>query len=291
MKEKKLFLKLSFIGAFIASFFNQSLLADEWFEKNFSELMRIREDLFLACPPADCIFVGVGRSPTPITAFLAASFDPKDAQKHVIDIPVSGMQRYGDLDAKAKDVVHGRFDALFGKYLPKEKIQGKRVILIDAIFSGSSLAGVFDELNRFVDSNKINAEVKGLGLNFPKEISPESIKSRGIDVTSSNLTADLLFGHIRRRFGKFEKLPITKIDPDFKYVVPEADLKVDGEYNKSVSELHEMLSKRKLTLAKFSKKSSGGLALGLSQIGQNLRKLIENCKDSLRLPVQAPTQY
>ncbi|MBP7843459.1 MAG: hypothetical protein KA116_01470 [Proteobacteria bacterium] len=291
MKEKKLFLKLSFIGAFIASFFNQSLLADEWFEKNFSELMRIREDLFSACPPADCIFVGVGRSPTPITAFLAASFNPKDAQKHVIDIPVSGMQRYGDLDAEAKDVVHGRFDALFGKYLPKEKIQGKRVILIDAIFSGSSLAGVFDELNRFVDSNKINAEVKGLGLNFPKEISPESIKSRGIDVTSSNLTADLLFGHIRRRFGKFEKLPITKIDPDFKYVVPQADLKVDGEYNKSVSELHEMLSKRKLTLAKFSKKSSGGLALGLSKIGQNLRKLVENCKDSLRLPMQAPTQY
>lgn len=222
--------------------------ADEFIDENLNELINIRENLFSVCPPSVCIYVCVGKSPGAASVALRASLQAKDAERLVVDIPVSGMENYYKLDPDTKEVVHSRFDQVFSKYLPRDKIKGKRVLLIDVALSGASLAGVYDELSRFVEANNIQSQVEGAALNNDNQ-APDAFKNRAIKIIPTTITGALLFKPGSLRFRKFDKVDITSTDESNPYSLPSPRPDVEQRFSEEVMSLRKNLSEKGLTLA------------------------------------------
>jgi hypothetical protein len=231
---------IKYIFYFLWIFFNLlgHVSAQEWFENNFDELARLRDQIFAACPPRECVYVGVGRSPTAVTAFLSASLDPSIAKNIVIDIPLSGLQGYGGIKDQARlDTISSRFAQVFDTYLPPEKINGKRVVLIDTADSGNTLAAVHDNLSRYTRKKGLQVIVEGHGLGYDNKI-PRLLKARKMRVTGTSLNSDLLFTKIRTQYGKFQKILITTEDS---FHVVEPNPEVTQRYDQTVIALRDRI--------------------------------------------------
>lgn len=219
--------------------------ADSWFDENFDELIRTRDAIFRACPPVDCIYVGIGASPTPVMAVLEASVDASSAGETFIHIPVSGMQNYFSNDAKSsRKIIAARFDAVFDAYLPSEVINNKRILLLDvSSFQGRSIAGVYDELNRYVQERRIFAHIEGDVLSNSLYWKTSKLLSvRKIRNLKVSFTRDLLIGEIRDTFRRFTRLSITNLDPGFQYRVQVARPAAEEAYQAAITHLRERVT-------------------------------------------------
>lgn len=112
-------------------------------EKHYPALIDLVEKTLQKCPPKDCYIIGVGRSPTPIIALLEILGIPTKS------IPYSNSAGIGSLEDRVE---------FFISSLPtKNELKGKRMALLDFIYSGYTLPNLKNNLEKKININKNNS--------------------------------------------------------------------------------------------------------------------------------------
>ena len=124
---------LFFVPLFLSSAKALELEEEQLIENSYEEIRLLAHRLVSEFPPPGHLYVGVGRSPTPLIAFLQA-IDSEAA----INFPLSDLKYYGDpfdMDEASFKILHQHFENFFGSYRKK----GKAIVFIDYIISGTTL--------------------------------------------------------------------------------------------------------------------------------------------------------
>ena len=145
----------------LLSFFNAKALdleEEHLIENNYEEIRLLAYRLLSEFPPPRHLYVGVGRSPTPLIAFLQA-IDRKVA----INFPLSAF-RYTeeqiDMDEENVRIFYKHFENFFGPYRGK----GKVIVFIDYFLSGATLFSVQKYYQNFRKKNKEYPRSLSVGL-------------------------------------------------------------------------------------------------------------------------------
>jgi len=102
-------------------------------ESDYREIRNLSLRLVEKFPPAEYHYVGVGRSPAPVMAFL------REAGMATTTIPLSGLRKAGQVE-KIRADLPGFLAEHFEQYLPSEKkIRGKKILLIDYASEGNTI--------------------------------------------------------------------------------------------------------------------------------------------------------
>lgn len=116
--------------------------------EEFATLQQIGHGLLQFCPPAQCLIIGIGRSPTPVHAYFSGfGF----LNNYFWNIPLTAF-RYGtdspDLALSQRKQVFEHF----GRYAPPAEVsKGKRLVLVDfAGIKGQSLISAQRYLGEFL---------------------------------------------------------------------------------------------------------------------------------------------
>lgn len=87
------------------------------------------------CPPSECIYVGIGRSPTPVLAILESS-----ASNHVTHLPLTYGREFKDSGRGLTALERERLFQHFDHFMPhKDILNNKKILLIDFTLSGDGL--------------------------------------------------------------------------------------------------------------------------------------------------------
>lgn len=126
-----------------------SALAYDFSPGEVKEIVEVSEQIVKNFPPEEYFYVGLGRSPTPIMAYLEI-FHPNNVR----NVPISAMKsrlndRFGRTDplsAEAEARLNKHFDRFFGN--PAD-FRGKKIVLIDFVNKGDGLMSTFDYLEKY----------------------------------------------------------------------------------------------------------------------------------------------
>ena len=152
-------LALSYLFFTLLIFFNAKALElqeERLIENNYEEIKLLVYRLVSEYPPPHYLYVGVGRSPTPLIAFLQA-IDSKVA----INFPLSFFRKDAERDyigEKNLKILHRHFEEFFGRYRKK----GKVIVFIDYVISGATLFSVQKHYQNF--SNKDTSYPRSLSV-------------------------------------------------------------------------------------------------------------------------------
>ncbi len=115
------------------------------------------EEIVRKYPPSEFVYVGVGRSPTTVTAYLKEAY-PGSA----VNVPFS---RPSQRNVVSKEELQKRVRALFDRFLKDEGVlkQGKKILLIDFSYHGQSLSMVNQFLNWYL-KDQGQEQLKGYAL-------------------------------------------------------------------------------------------------------------------------------
>ncbi len=148
-------------------------------KSEFLQIQRISQYLLKACPPANCILVGIGRSPTPFMAYIQGLSEIKN---YAYNLPLSdfryGVDNHSSLDQDSEKKLYHHFD----QYLPGlDQVQNKSLMTVDfSEKSGHSTVAIQNYLRSY-----FKYKFKNLDQNAPE------VKSTTIIGTSKHLTSDL----------------------------------------------------------------------------------------------------
>lgn len=165
MKEHRLRILLLILSLQIflnVSAFSQNL---KIYKEEFDDIKELAEKIKSACPPEECLVVGIGRSPTPVTTLLKMERD-----HYAWTVPLSSF-RYGigpfkpALQDDQKMVLFEHFD----KYFPKpEERRGRRILLVDLITSGDSLAAARNYAQEYLNLGQGKVTLKTGAISLMK---------------------------------------------------------------------------------------------------------------------------
>lgn len=136
---------------------------------DFNEVARVSLELIEEYPPSEYFYVGVGRSPTPVMAFLNGVIDPEI----FINVPLSGLASlawYREVDSENIHDIYAirsaHLKAHLKMFLPAaDKLAGRRLLLIDFVASGSTLIEAGRQVRDFYDqSGEPNTTIESLAL-------------------------------------------------------------------------------------------------------------------------------
>ncbi|MBK9070043.1 MAG: hypothetical protein IPL79_03410 [Myxococcales bacterium] len=107
-------------------------------------------------PPGETVYIGVGRSPSSVMAYLkAAGGGGDDDDFGAVDFPVSGLGHNGSRQSTI-DASWPAYQELFREFLPVKQVKGaKRLLLID-LTSGVSTENFRYAVRRFLHEEGIN---------------------------------------------------------------------------------------------------------------------------------------
>ncbi len=158
-------------------------------ESSYTQIRSLTHSLVTEFPPSKHIYVGVGRSPTPLIAFLQ-SIDKKAA----INLPLSNF-RYGgsdqiEMNRESLELIHQHFEKVFSQY----KGKGKTIVFIDYIESGKTLFSVQKYYNQFKKNKRGMPKALSAGLSERGTATPSVYRG-------SNLRKPRMF-HLKESLGK-----------------------------------------------------------------------------------------
>lgn len=122
--------------------------------KTFKEIAKVSEEIIENCPPRDCLILGIGRSPTPILAFLEAS-----GNTNVSSIPLTGF-RYNPFDETS--LLPNEEDELFKHFdrFVKDNIDSKKkIVVVDFSVSGRSAFAATSYLKKYLKEKEHKIKV------------------------------------------------------------------------------------------------------------------------------------
>jgi HEAT repeat protein len=130
-------------------------------EEEFKTIELIGIRIADACPKETCIVIGIGRSPTPIMAYLQA-YDTAKA----INLPLSNF-RNKNLTNEQETILFNHFDKFID---PSHELAGKNeIIVLDLSTSGVSLSAAVFYIRKYVNTHlNLNIEIE------PRAIVPQS---------------------------------------------------------------------------------------------------------------------
>lgn len=176
----------------------------------YESLREIVIRLLRQCPPQNCVYVGLGASPTPLLAIIEGLY----GEQATVHLPASRL--HGEYNASRfmrTDYGEPRFERVFARhfahFLPNEKIAGKKILLVDYANSGQSLTLVTKLLRRWLRKTGKKVPVRSVGL-IGKEELRMNLKFKGISSIKLNPTMQHhLIQHGYDKFRKYEQWFVT----------------------------------------------------------------------------------
>lgn len=132
--------------------------------ETYRDIKKITLSLYHYCPPDDCIFIALGRSPAPFSAYIKLLTD------NIINLPLSGFMLHPKLLTYDNDLEEKLY-AHFDKYLDYQKIGNRKVVLFDFAMSGTSLFSAQYHLEKYLNLVIGTKEVLPVALtNYPSAV-------------------------------------------------------------------------------------------------------------------------
>ena len=144
-------------------------------DDEYQQIRALSISLLRRFPPDNFYYLGLGRSPTPVIAFLEASYIPSAT------IPLSAF-RYGTENQPelAEDKISD-LDNHFERFLPKPEVLGtKELLIIDYTDSGQSLVAGLNYIKKYYANFSENIVIKKLGIH-PKASSGKDFFAANFD--------------------------------------------------------------------------------------------------------------
>ena len=213
MKWNKASCRLAFPCLFftLLSFFNAEALElkeEHLIEDSYEEIRLLAYQLVSEFSPSRYLYVGVGRSPTPLIAFLQA-IDRKVA----INFPLSDFHYSGKhmMDEENLKILHRHFEEFFGHYRKK----GKVIVFIDYVISGETLFNVQKYYQNFREKDKAYPRSLSVGLSYTgADISPLFVNSHfstpRVLHMGDNLETSMRIG-MWKDMAEYEKTDLTTL--------------------------------------------------------------------------------
>ena len=122
----------------------------------YAQVRSAAMDIMKRFPPGETVYIGVGRSPSSVMAYLkAAGGGGDDDDFGAVDFPVSGLGHNGSRQSTI-DASWPAYQELFREFLPVKQVKGaKRLLLID-LTSGVSTENFRYAVRRFLHEEGIN---------------------------------------------------------------------------------------------------------------------------------------
>lgn len=155
----------------------------ELLSNDYLQIQNMAQDLLQKYSPQDYLYVGIGSSPAPLSAFFKTHYPEVD----FLDIPMKGLNFFDSVDEYK---ITKRLKEFLDPSLLKNK---KGVVVIDFVYSGTSLQKAIEHTNKILN----NYHVQGYGLFYQDGYKESFAKKFAID--GFDLTATWLGQHMMQR--------------------------------------------------------------------------------------------
>lgn len=189
----------AFLGAIAAMAMLFGAVAAAWaYEfapKEYEQLRDLSLAIMTRYPPNEYVYVGVGRSPTPITAFMQ-SILPGSA----LNLPLSGLRETEEgKPGLPMGERRARLERHLARFFPQPAVlRGRKVVLMDFSFSGNSLLVAGAELARL--HPEVRFDLLALSFDSFSDDVYANAESAGKEVTVLEL-AEKYFGVVKPHFA------------------------------------------------------------------------------------------
>ncbi len=242
--------------------------------KFYLESLQIALNILKACPPEDCVPIGLGRSPSSVMAALSILSDD------IYGLPLSNF-RYNLKENGALPHRHlpekyeERFSKHLKRFLPTQDVlKGRRVLLIDYSLGGSSLFSAETYIRTYFNKIKQVTHIASFMMlrRYPDNL--EIVRKVAIDQYKiKNFTAfDMTdFPTVDKHLLQSDLDPFSKYGP--------YDLKINLFVGKNlkhhllVSRMRSVLSKDKELQQRFAER----LGITMVQLAARISRVRNNC--------------
>ncbi len=139
-------------------------------------------DLMERFPPDQHVYVGIGKSPTPIIAFMKAIGGAGAAQS----LPLTGLGANGFFeknDPQSIEKIHQHL----AEFLPNiEKLGGKKLLILDFADSATSLEFSAQEIRNFIETSYPQRKIELVVVGIPNFLATSRLRSKGFEVLKVN---------------------------------------------------------------------------------------------------------
>ncbi|OFZ84421.1 MAG: hypothetical protein A2603_03210 [Bdellovibrionales bacterium RIFOXYD1_FULL_55_31] len=143
--------------------------------KSYDETRDVALHILERFPPDQYWYVGLGRSPTPITAFLELL-----GVDGITTLPLSGMKSFDGYKDLPKAELRSRLYSHFDSWLPSAMdLDNRKLLLIDYASTGEGLVTAMREARSFAELHRPGTEIVSLGL-FRMEKTKEALLANQI---------------------------------------------------------------------------------------------------------------
>lgn len=197
--------------------------AHEFAPGEYESIRDVSLEVLERFPPSEYFYVGLGRSPTPITAFIAESFPGS-----TVTIPLSSIStqepRLGRLLGDPGHLRKKLYDAIarhFGRFMPGRARRGaKKLLLIDFVYRGDSIVMTDWHLRKYLASACPECKLESLAiLGNPSKVDPgmrhpdprDALRQRAIQHVSIEKHPGLNEAVMKQKYDVFSEA--AKFDP------------------------------------------------------------------------------
>jgi hypothetical protein len=192
---------------------------------DFTEVKSIALDILKTYPPSEYLYIGEGRSPTPVIAMLKAMVGDQIAY----DIPLSALAKVGSFDQvsndDAYDLTQEQFEyvqKVLGRVMPSnETIAGRKVLLIDFASTGKTIVAATGQVSSFLERRgaKPQIRVEALAL-IRNDVVEHWLRREGLDTLWISATFNRhLLARAYSELAEYNSLPVD---------VPQSEVKVSA---------------------------------------------------------------
>lgn len=219
----------------------------------FEGIVAISNSIEKLCPSDECVVIGLGRSPTPLIAYLQLKrLEKKEKLEYAWNLPLSSFRHGSGGRPKLEGAYLEKLTQHFNIYFPNaDELAGRRILLVDYGATGESLVGAALHLQDYLSArSKITKEalpaLDVVGIcnqdNFPLGKHPQILNWILVDESA---TANQLFNLDQKtvgarfvggdfddlsEFGSFDVtktlVPIVKPRSQEKYLSHQGDIEV-----------------------------------------------------------------
>ena len=183
------------------SFLSQGLRAYEFQDWEYQQIRRTSLAIIQGKPSSQYVIVGIGRSPTPFTAFIQ-NLDPA----HAINVPLSniGLIRPNSLSGELSPDKEAELFRHLDRYLKQPLGNGKKLVVVDFVSRGNSFKGLSYYLDRYVRSSGKSEALEYCMLGSSEYFNKLKAQSQSSRYRFLEIPNDLYEDNVSRRLARKE---------------------------------------------------------------------------------------
>lgn len=220
---------MSFLALILYLLLANLSYAYELTSSEYKALKRMTEEIKSYCPPSDCIYIGVGRSPTPLIAILES-----DNENKTIHLPLTYGREFKDEGRDITPNERKRLFKHFETFIPIDSdFKKKRILLIDFTLTGEGLNSANEHLNEWINSKKLNFNLSQFAIDLIGDDDTPTRKYISLSDDFSEISEQFVLKKYSQ-YSRYEQFNVSLSDlEDQRYIPPNKnpayhDLKVEG---------------------------------------------------------------